>query len=232
MICCVFNATACSEIYTLSLPDALPVFSRDGNTLVSASADNTVRIWNPKTGQQVRSLSGHSGTVFGLALSADSAWIVSAGGDNTVRLWDRLSGRQLKQINAPGALYTVAIHPDGKTVAAAGIDRKVFIYDVFNGTLKATLEGHPDYIYRVAFNHAGNRLLSCGYSGHLVVWDFPSGKQLYAVRASGVLNSVAYAPDDSRIVVASDDRSEEHTSELQSRRKSGCRLQLEKKKKT
>jgi WD40 repeat protein len=181
------------------------VFSRDGKTLVSASADNTVRIWDPIAGRQIRSLSGHSGTVFGLALSADSAWIVSAGGDSTIRLWDRSSGRQLKQINAPGALYTVAIHPDGKTVAAAGIDRKVFVYDVFGGTLKATLEGHPDYIYRVAFNHAGNRLLSCGYSGHLVVWDFPSGKQLHVVRAKGVLNSVAYSPDDSQIVVASDD---------------------------
>jgi WD40 repeat protein len=142
--------------------------------------------------------------VFGLALSADSSLIVSAGGDRTIRLWDRLGGRQLKQINAPGALYTVAIHPDGKTVAAAGIDRKVFVYDVFAGTLQATLEGHPDYIYRVTFNHTGNRLLSCGYGGHLIVWDFPSGKQLHTTRARGVLNSVAYAPDDSQVVVASD----------------------------
>lgn len=179
-------------------------FSNDGTTLVSASADNTVRIWNPVNGQQIRSLSGHSGTVFGLALSADSSWIVSAGGDSTIRLWDLLSGRQLKQINAPGALYTVAIHPDGKTVAAAGIDRKIFVYDVFDGTLKATLEGHPDYIYRVAFNHTGNRLLSCGYSGQLIVWDFPSGKQLHSANARGVLNSVAYSPDDTQIVVASD----------------------------
>ncbi|MBP87593.1 MAG: hypothetical protein CMJ64_12855 [Planctomycetaceae bacterium] len=179
-------------------------FTADGKTLVSASADRTLRIWDAVAGRQVRSLSGHQGTVFGVALSADSSLIVSAGGDSTIRLWDRLGGRQLKQINSPGALYTVAIHPDGKTVAAAGIDRKVFVYDVFTGTLKATLEGHPDYIYRVTFNHSGNRLLSCGYGGHLIVWDFPSGKQLHATRASGVLNSVAYAPDDSQVVVASD----------------------------
>ena len=180
------------------------VFSNDGTTLVSASADKTVRLWNAVTGQQMRTLSGHQGVVFGLDLSADSSWIVSAGGDSTIRLWDLLSGRQLKQINAPSPLYTVAIHSDGKTVAAAGIDRKVFVYDVFSGALQATLEGHPDYIYRVTFNHAGNRLLSCGYGGHLIVRDFPSGKQLYATRAQGVLNSVAYSPDDSKIVVASD----------------------------
>jgi WD40 repeat protein len=179
-------------------------FTNDGENVVSASADNTVRIWSVLTGQQIRTLSGHQGTVFGLALSADSSLIVSAGGDSTVRLWDRLGGRQLKQINAPGALYTVAIHADGKTVAAAGIDRKVFVYDVFAGSLQATLEGHPDYVYRVTFNHRGNRLLSCGYGGHLIVWDFPSGQQLYATRARGVLNSVAYSPDDSQIVVASD----------------------------
>ncbi|MEO1982319.1 MAG: hypothetical protein ABGZ24_17525, partial [Fuerstiella sp.] len=85
-----------------------------------------------------------------------------------------------------------------------GIDRKVFAHDVFDGTLQATLAGHPDYIYRVAFNHRGDRLLSCGYGGHLIVWDFPSGKELYSTRAQGVLNSVAYSPDDSKIVVASD----------------------------
>ncbi|HIK91461.1 MAG TPA: WD40 repeat domain-containing protein [Planctomycetes bacterium] len=180
------------------------VFTNDGTRLVSASADKTVRIWDTVTGRQIRTLSGHQGVVFGLALSADSLWIVSAGGDSTIRLWDRLSGRQLKQINAPGALYTVAMHSDGKTVAAAGIDRKVFVYDVFDGTLQATLAGHPDYIYRVAFNHRGDRLLSCGYGGHLIVWDFPSGKELYSTRAQGVLNSVAYSPDDSKIVVASD----------------------------
>ena len=179
-------------------------FTSDGKTLVSASADRTLRLWNAVTGQQIRALSGHQGTVFGVALSSDSSLIVSAGGDSTIRLWDRLGGRQLKQINATGALYTVAIHPDGKTVVAAGIDRKVFVYDVFAGTLKATLEGHPDYIYRVTFNHNGTRLLSCGYGGHLIVWDFASGKQLHATRARGVLNSVAYAPDDSQVVVASD----------------------------
>jgi WD40 repeat protein len=181
------------------------MFTSDGKTLVSASADRTVRLWDVVNGRQIRALSGHQGTVFGLTLSADSSLIVSASGDSTIRLWDRLAGRQLKQINAPGALYTVAIHPDGKTVAAAGIDRKVFVYDVFAGTLQRTLEGHPDYIYRVTFNHTGNRLLSCGYGGNLVVWDFASGKQLHATRAKGVLNSVAYAPDDSQIVVASDD---------------------------
>ena len=179
-------------------------FTNDNTTLVSASADKTVRIWDAVTGRQLRTLSGHQGAVFGLALSADSLWIVSASGDRTIRLWDRLSGRQLKQINAPGALYTVAMHADGRTVAAAGIDRKVFVYDVFDGTLKATLDGHPDYIYRVSFNHRGDRLLSCGYGGHLIVREFPSGRQLYATQAQGVLNSVAYSPDDSQIVVASD----------------------------
>ncbi len=179
-------------------------FTSDGKTLVSASSDRTVRLWDTEAGRQIRTLSGHSGAVFGVALSADSSWIVSAGGDATIRLWDRISGRQLKQIDAPGALYTVAMHADGKTVAAAGIDRAVYLYDVFGGTLKATLEGHPDYVYRVIFNHAGNRLLSCGYGGHLMVWDFPSGKLRHRTRARGVLNSVAYSPDDSQIVVASD----------------------------
>src|SRR2546429_801051 len=46
-----------------------------------------------------------------------------------------------------------------------------------------------------------------------------------------VVNAVALSPDGSLVVVGDMDRSEEHTSELQSRLHLVCRLLLEKKKK-
>ncbi|MBQ5574827.1 MAG: PD40 domain-containing protein, partial [Bacteroidales bacterium] len=64
-------------------------FSPDGKYIVSAYSDNTVRIWDAKTGQQVGNpLEGHTGDVYSASFSPDGRYIVSSSWDNTVRIWD------------------------------------------------------------------------------------------------------------------------------------------------
>ncbi|MEH2004457.1 P83/100 family protein, partial [Nostoc sp.] len=62
-------------------------FSPDGKTIASASADNTVKLWNLK-GEELQTLKGHSDSVFGVAFSPDGKTIASASYDNTVKLWN------------------------------------------------------------------------------------------------------------------------------------------------
>ena len=45
-------------------------FSQDGSLLASASEDQTVRLWNPATGQEVQKLEGHTDWVRAVALLA------------------------------------------------------------------------------------------------------------------------------------------------------------------
>jgi WD40 repeat protein len=63
-------------------------FSPDGHRLVTASNDDTVRIWNADTGQPIGPpLTGHTEAVSSVAFSPDGQRIVSGSHDNTVRMW-------------------------------------------------------------------------------------------------------------------------------------------------
>jgi eukaryotic-like serine/threonine-protein kinase len=62
-------------------------FSPNGKYLASAGADNTVRLWNAKTGEFLHKYLGHSSAINALAFSPDSRLLASGGQDHIIRLW-------------------------------------------------------------------------------------------------------------------------------------------------
>ncbi|KAI0321569.1 WD-repeat protein [Amylostereum chailletii] len=63
-------------------------FSPDGRWAASAAFDNSVRVWEGRTGKFVATLRGHIGAVYRLTWSADSRLLVSASKDTTLKIWD------------------------------------------------------------------------------------------------------------------------------------------------
>ena len=70
----------------------------DGQRAVSASDDQTLKVWDLESGRELRTLTGHSGAVIAVAVTPDGRRAVSASEDQTLKVWDLESGRELRTL--------------------------------------------------------------------------------------------------------------------------------------
>ncbi|MGH3909952.1 MAG: NACHT and WD repeat domain-containing protein, partial [Pseudonocardiaceae bacterium] len=186
-------------------------FSPDGRWLASAGGDQTVRLWDPFTGQAVGNpLTGHTDHVSAVAFSPDSRLLASASDDQTVRLWDPLTG---KPVGNPLTGHTdwvsaVAFSPDGRLLASAGSDQTVRLWDPLTGQAVGNpLTGHTGPVSAVAFSPDGRWLASAG-DGPVRLWDPLTGKPVGnpLTGHTGPVSAVAFSPDGRWLASAGSDQ--------------------------
>ena len=90
----------------------------DGLTAISASGDNTLKIWDTETGTEVRTLTGHTSWVTAVDLAPSGLTAISASLDNTLKIWDLLSGKEIASFSGDYGFDCCAVLPDGVTVVA------------------------------------------------------------------------------------------------------------------
>ncbi len=127
-------------------------------TLVSFSADGTVRTWPPVASEPVPALRGHEQEVTVLAFGPRSEHLASASADGAVRLWDVRRRASLGTLAGPGGIVRdVAFAPDGSRVAAAFANGVVRWWSVPDGEPARRAAGPP--MSAVAFDLRRERAL-------------------------------------------------------------------------
>ncbi|MCT7964639.1 hypothetical protein NG791_28590 [Laspinema sp. D1] len=99
----------------------------DGKQAVSASSDNTLKLWDLATGSELATLSGHSGSVEAVAITPDGKQAVSASNDETLKLWDLATGKVLATFIGEYGMISCAVAPDGVTVVAGDGSGRVYL---------------------------------------------------------------------------------------------------------
>ncbi len=168
-------------------------FSSDGQLLAGCDIDETVRLWDIKTGKLLRTFIGHKDEVFSVAFSPDGKTVVSSSKES-VRLWNTHGEEQLRSVITHTAILGAAFSPDGNTLASGNADNTVRLWDAKSGEPLTTLIGHKGEVSNVAFSPDGNTLASMG-NDTVRLWDARTGEHLRALSESKYY-SMAFSPDD------------------------------------
>ncbi len=161
--------------------------------------------------RQKGTLRSDSGEISSIAFSPDGRTLASGHGwlGYEVNLWDVMSG----QPKSPSISYTeeatlsVAFSPDGSTFAIGTWDKKVLLWDVTSGQLKAVLTGHSERVHSIAFSPDSSILASSSLDRTVRLWNAVSGQPIAILigHTDNVL-SVVFSPDGRTLASGSHDR--------------------------
>lgn len=170
----------------LPVGDALTVaVDPAGETAAVGDRDGSISLWDLATLRHIADLTGPTGGVQDIAFSADGSWLVATGDDRSIWRWsleDPVSfGSLLAELGS--ILWSVAVSPDGESIAAATQVEGVWLLDAGTGEPQGEPLAGGEFL-AVAFSPDGNSLLAADGSGRVSVWSLPERSLRFPVLAA------------------------------------------------
>ena len=177
------------------------VFSPDGQTLASADDDETVHLWNAKTGgEPIHTLTAHTDKVLSVAFSPDGQTLASASDDETVRLWNVKTGEPIYTFSDYPAQQRVAFSPDGN-ILAIGSYGSIHLWDVETAKRLHTLSGYSGVITGVSFSPDGQTLAGGSDVGVLGLWDVTGEPRPIITEHISSVQEISFSPDGQTLAI-------------------------------
>jgi len=184
------------------------------NQLATAGADNTVRLWNFRTGEAAGVLRGGLAPVTSIAFGPQGQRLAAGTDSGHVTVWnfDVAAPRALaSEGDAPAVV--AALSPSGKLLATSGTSNgrpAIFLRDIETGTVVQTLLGHAAPVVSLSFSADSARLVSGSADKTARVWQLADAKFPEIARFSGHSGSVtgvAFSSDGTQVLSGAADHS-------------------------
>lgn len=164
-------------------------FSGDGKILVSGSGDQTIKLWDLKTNQELKTLKGHQSIIETVLFTPDQKFLISASWDSTIRIWARKTGEKITEFKEhSGWINCLTISPDGKTLISGSSDKMIKIWELPEGIIKHNIKLENNNIKSLAFSPFGKLFATGNNQGLIQLWDIEKGEE--KIRLAGHEKSV------------------------------------------
>ncbi|MCE9561115.1 MAG: serine/threonine protein kinase [Planctomycetes bacterium] len=135
-------------------------------------AAKTIRIIDAETGKDIRKLSGHTGMIYGLAISAEGDLLASVGFDQSIRLWNIEDGQERGTLLGHDTTVTgVAFAPDKRTVVTVSLDATARVWHTTSRPYDS-IDPFGRSVTTVALSGTGAAILGGDESGHVTASRF------------------------------------------------------------
>jgi WD40 repeat protein len=182
-------------------------FSPDGGVLVASNPDDSVLVWDTRTGREIYRLAGHGEYGGGtLGFLPDGRRFLSWGDDSYVRLWDMKTGKALLEHSIRPSVYPdgperseCVITPDGKTLIWT-FPETVHLFDVATGKERRKFPGAGGDSGPITVSPDSKYLLTTAINreeaNRAMVYDLATGNAVLKLGLPGVrARCVTFSPD-------------------------------------
>ncbi|MFQ5978576.1 MAG: WD40 repeat domain-containing protein [Candidatus Heimdallarchaeota archaeon] len=164
--------------------------SPDGRCLASSSKDNTIRTWDPATGELTQTINTTWNTA--LAFLEGDKHLISLNPYGVIRQWDVESGTLVRSREEHADwVFAASFSPDSKLLAGA-MGTTIQLWKPTTGKLIRSLKGHTDWISDLEFSPNGQLLASISLDKTLRLWDVALGYQVQAI----ALKHIEFSEDE------------------------------------
>ena len=182
-------------------------FGPNSQRLVSCGHDRVIKVWDPRSGELIRTLTGHRSNVQGVAFSPDGLRIASVGSDQTLRIWDAETFVEIETLlGSASPLRAVAFTPSGQTMISLS-NSGLMVWDTAPAPVNRRITGHESWFRRspnepsvlsMDISQDGHRIVTGHKLGLIKLWDADTGEELgnwLSPNVSMIAISVAISPD-------------------------------------
>ncbi|MDX2212387.1 MAG: WD40 repeat domain-containing protein [Oculatellaceae cyanobacterium bins.114] len=161
----------CSDAWSTAL-------SPDGGVMASCHGDRTLKFWNVKTGERIKTLI-HQQPIWACSFSPSGWGIATAGIDGMIWLWELETSRCFGKLQGhTGWIHTLDFSSIDDVIASGSTDTTVRLWNIATGKCLAVFEGHDRPVHTVEFDPTGHLLASISDDQVIKVWNIQTGECL------------------------------------------------------